>query len=258
MIILLSPAKSLDFESPAKTKTSTQPVFQDRSAELIKTLRKLSQSDIAKLMKLSDALSELNVKRYKDWKKKHDQPTSKQAAYAFQGDVYKGLAIDEWSAASVKRGQKHIRVLSGLYGMLRPLDLIQPYRLEMGTKLKTGEGKDLYAFWDETIRNAITSDLAAQKSNLIVNLASNEYSKAAKLKTIDAEIVSPVFKDWKNGQYKMISFFAKRARGLMARHLIENSIKSTDDIKTFKSDGYRFDKKLSTEAAPVFTRKQAN
>ena len=260
MIVLLSPAKTLDFDAPAGTKTSTLPEFTKRSAKLMKTLRELSAKDLGELMKLSEKLSELNFDRNRAWKAKHDEKNSKQAVYAFQGDVYQGLSVDELNATEVRRCQKHVRILSGLYGMLRPLDLMQPYRLEMGTKLKTDSGKDLYAYWGETIRDAISAELRAMKSDLIVNLASNEYSKVAKLKSIEASVISPVFKDWKNGQYKLISFFAKRARGMMTRHLVTQktiNLKTINlkTIQSFAMDGYKFDKKLSTETEPVFTRK---
>ena len=256
MIILLSPATSLDFESAAAVKTSTQPTFTKQSSQLMKTLREHSAQDLGKLMKLSESLSDLNAKRNKAWKAKHDADNSKAAVFAFQGDVYKGMDVDTMSAAEVKRCQKHVRILSGLYGILRPLDLIQPYRLEMGTKLKTPNAKNLYEFWDTTVRDAIQADLKKLKSDLIVNLASNEYSKVAKLKTCDgSQIITPAFRDFKNGQYKMISFFAKRARGMMTRHLICNSVTSVKGITTFKADGYKYNKELSTPTEPVFTRK---
>ena len=223
----------------------------------MKVLRKLNAEDLAKLMKLSDSLSELNWKRNKAWKKTHDAGNSKQAVYAFQGDVYQGLSVDDMNATEVKRCQKHVRILSGLYGMLRPLDLIQPYRLEMGTKLSTPKAKDLYGFWGETVSNAIAAELSNQKSNLVINLASNEYSKVAKLKQLDATVVTPAFRDWKNGEYKMISFFAKRARGAMTRYLIQSGARTTEDVNGFDLDGYSFSEKLSKENQPVFTRRQA-
>ena len=222
----------------------------------MKGLRKLSAKDLSKLMSLSETLSELNVKRYRAWKAKHDSGNAKQAIYAFRGDVYQGFDVDSMTAAEVRRSDKHVRILSGLYGMLRPLDLIQPYRLEMGTKLKTNHGKDLYQFWGESVRDAISADLRKAKSNVIVNLASKEYSRAAKLNSIEAEIITPAFRDWKNGQYKMISFFAKQARGMMARHIVTAKVKSLDGILDFEADGYCYDKKLSSPSEPVFTRRQ--
>lgn len=258
MIVLLSPAKTLDFETPAPCKSPTQPEFAKQAGQLMKTLRTQSAEDLAKLMKLSEALSTLNHERNQKWKAKHTNTNSKAAVYAFQGDVYQGLAIDEFSATEVRRCQKHVRILSGLYGMLRPLDLIQPYRLEMGTKLVTDSGKTLYDFWDETVRDAISAQLRSLKSNLVINLASNEYSKVAKLNILDVDVISPVFKDWKNGEYKLISFFAKRARGTMTRYLIQNSVTTAEGVNGFNLDGYRFSKSLTKKPSePVFTRKVA-
>ncbi|MGB7328664.1 MAG: peroxide stress protein YaaA, partial [Rubripirellula sp.] len=174
---------------------------------------------------------------------------------AFRGDVYQGLDVDSLSAAEVRRSDKYLRILSGLYGVLRPLDLIQPYRLEMGTKLTTAQGKDLYQFWGEKIRDALSADLRTLKSDLVVNLASKEYARVAKLKSLDANVISPHFKDWKNGQFKMISFFAKQARGMMAQHIIKENVKTVDGLIDFKADGYSYNKKLSTDSEPVFTRK---
>jgi cytoplasmic iron level regulating protein YaaA (DUF328/UPF0246 family) len=256
VITLLSPAKTLDFDATVPVKSSSQPAFAKDAAALIKSLRKLPAKDLGKLMSLSESLSELNVKRYKTWKAKHESGTAKQAVYAFRGDVYQGLDVDTLSAAEVRRCDKHIRILSGLYGLLRPLDLIHPYRLEMGTKLKSDRGKDLYQFWGEQIRDAISADLRSTKTNLIVNLASKEYSRAAKLNSMDAEIITPAFRDWKNGQYKIISFFAKQARGMMARHIVTAKAKSLDCLIDFQADGYGYNEKLSTASEPVFTRRK--
>ena len=256
MLILLSPAKSLDFETPVSTKNVSTPQFVKRAAELMKVLQRQSATDLSKLMKLSDKLGELNFDRNQQWKSSHTEKNSKPAVYAFQGDVYQGLAVDELKAAEVKRCQKHVRLLSGLYGILRPLDLIQPYRLEMGTKLSTDAGKNLYDYWGDTVSKAIREELTALKSDLIVNLASNEYSKVAKLKTLGADVVSPAFRDWKNGEFKMISFFAKRARGLMTRYLITNKVTKAEGITRFDLDGYSYNEELSSENEPVFTRRQ--
>ncbi|MFK8111394.1 MAG: peroxide stress protein YaaA [Rubripirellula sp.] len=257
MIVILSPAKSLDFETAAPCKSPTQPVFASQAAKLMKTLRQCSADDLCDLMHLSEKLGELNFQRNRKWKATHDAKNSKAAVYAFQGDVYQGMDIDQFSAAQVRRCQKHVRILSGLYGILQPLDLIQPYRLEMGTKLATKAGKNLYEFWGDTVADAIAADLRKQKSRLLINLASNEYSKVAKLKDLDADVISPAFREWKNGQFKMISFFAKRARGAMTRYLISNSITTAEGMLDFDLDGYRYDKKLSSESEPVFTRKQS-
>ncbi len=256
MICLLSPAKTLDFETSAKVKTFTEPDLISKSAALMKLLKTHTADELGQLMSLSEKLSELNVQRNKDWSDKHTTENAKAAVYAFQGDVYQGLAVDGLSATEVRRCQKHLRILSGLYGVLRPLDLIQPYRLEMGSKLASSAGKDLYSFWGDTIRDVISSELKKLKSDLLINLASNEYSRAAKLKTIDANIVTPQFRDWKNGDYKMISFFAKRARGAMVRFLVVNKVTTASGIEDFDLDGYRFNKTLSSENNPVFTRKK--
>ncbi|QDT13538.1 peroxide stress protein YaaA [Stieleria marina] len=238
-------------------KTSSQPVYAKQAAELMKTLRKLSASDLSKLMSLSDNLSELNAKRNLAWKAKHDDKNSRQAIFAFRGDVYQGFDVDTLSAAEVRRSDKHIRILSGLYGILRPLDLIQPYRLEMGTKLKTEHGSNLYQFWGDRVRDKILADLRTTKSDCIVNLASKEYSRAAKLKAIEAQVVVPAFREWRNGEYKMISFFAKQARGMMARHIVTEKVTAVDGLLDFEADGYRYNEKLSTELEPVFTRKSS-
>lgn len=257
MIILISPAKSLDFETQVKTKNATTPMFLKQAATLMKTLRTQSAEDLSRLMKLSESLGQLNFERNQRWKKKHDGPESKPAVFAFQGDVYKGLEVDSFSAAELRRCQKHVRILSGLYGVLRPMDLLQPYRLEMGTRLANEGGSNLYEFWGDTVTETLNQELTALKSKLVVNLASNEYSKVAKLKNLNANVVSPAFRDWKNGEYKMISFFAKRARGLMTRYAITNSIKTAEGLNDFDLDGYSYSEQLSKPNEPVFTRKQA-
>lgn len=255
MIILLSPAKSLDFETSVPVRNVTSPQFVEHSEQLMATLRKKSAGDLSKLMKLSEDLSTLNFERNQQWTAKHSKKNGKPAVYAFKGDVYQGLDVASLTAAQVKRCQKHVRILSGLYGVLRPLDLMQAYRLEMGTKLVNGGGKNLYEFWDCTVRDAINADLVQAKSKLVINLASNEYSKVANLKSLNADVISPVFKDWKNGEYILISFFAKRARGLMTRYLIVNSVKKRDGLKGFDLDGYQYNEELSSDTKPVFTRK---
>lgn len=255
MLVLLSPAKNLDFETPAKVVKTTEPQFAGDSMELMSVLRRQSADDLSDLMKISEKLGQLNYERNQVWNTKR-ATAEKPAAFAFQGDVYQGLAISEMKAAEVRRCQKHIRILSGLYGLLRPLDMIEPYRLEMGTRLKTKRGASLYDFWNNTIHDAIQAELSSLKSTFVVNLASNEYSKAARLKNLDVEVVSPAFRDWKNGEYKMISFFAKRARGLMTRFIIQNSVKTVDGLNDFDLQGYAFNGKLSAPSTPVFTRRQ--
>jgi len=256
MLFLLSPAKKLDYDSPVSTSTHTQPLFVKRSAELIKVLKTKSAEDIAGLMKLSQALSELNVQRYAEWKPKFDQKNSRQAVLAFNGDVYEGLAAETLSESQLTWAQEHVAILSGLYGVLRPLDLMQPYRLEMGTRLQNSRGKNLYEFWGTEIAQYLNERLADQPSRIVINLASEEYFKAVDLKALDARVVQCVFQDYKNGVYKIISFNAKRARGLMARFAIETKAKTPAALKKFNVEGYAFAAEASSEDKLVFRRKQ--
>ncbi|PWK54382.1 peroxide stress protein YaaA [Pleionea mediterranea] len=256
MITVISPAKSLDFESPLATKKFTQPEFLDQSELLIKELKALTHQDIAGLMKLSDKLAELNLHRFQSFKTPFTPDNARPAVLAFKGDVYQGLEADTLKAKDFTFAQKHLRILSGLYGLLKPLDLIQPYRLEMGTRFANQRGKNLYDFWQNRIHDAIVTLLEKHRSPVLINLASNEYFKAVKAKQLPYSIITPQFKDYKNGQYKMISFFAKRARGLMSRYIIDNQIDSPDDLKSFDVDGYRFDKKNSSKTDLIFLRKQ--
>ncbi|MGH8813208.1 MAG: peroxide stress protein YaaA [Advenella sp.] len=256
MLFLLSPAKKLDYDSPVSTNTHTQPLFIKRSAELIKVLKTKSADDIAALMKLSPALSELNVQRYSEWKSRFDQKNSRQAVLAFNGDVYEGLAAATLSESQLAWAQEHVAILSGLYGVLRPLDLMQPYRLEMGTRLQTARGKNLYEFWGSEIAQYLNERLADQTSRIVINLASEEYFKAVDGKALDARVVQCVFQDYKNGVYKIISFNAKRARGLMARFAIETKAKTPAALKKFNVEGYAFAAEESTEDKLVFRRKQ--
>ncbi len=254
MLIVLSPAKTLDYDTPPATDIHSQPDFIQHSAELIDTLRELSPAQIASLMQVSDALAALNVGRYASWSPKFTPKNSKQAILAFNGDVYEGLDAPSLKLRQLEYAQSHIRILSGLYGVLRPLDLMQPYRLEMGTRLANSRGKDLYAFWGELVTQRLNEVLADQKSKALVNLASEEYFKVVKPKLLNAPVISPVFEDWKNGKYKVISFYAKRARGLMARYAAINGIKKAEELKDFDSEGYAFDKKASTEHSWLFRR----
>ncbi len=256
MLFLLSPAKKLDYDSPLPTATHTQPLFTKRSAELIKVLKTKSADDIAALMKLSPALSELNVKRYAEWKPKFDQKNSRQAVLAFNGDVYEGLDAPSLTETQLQWAQEHVAILSGLYGVLRPLDLMQPYRLEMGTRLQTAAGKNLYEFWGSDIAQYLNKRLDDEKSRIVINLASEEYFKSVDLKALDARVVQCVFQDYKNGVYKIISFNAKRARGLMARFAIETKAKTPAALKKFNVEGYAFAAEESTEDKLVFRRKQ--
>lgn len=254
MLTLISPAKTLDFETPAVIADHSTPDFLDHSAELIDVLREQSPDDIGALMKLSVKLSELNVQRFHDWQLPFDADNAKAALLAFKGDVYTGLDAESFKKKEFKYAQKHLGILSGLYGLLRPLDLIQPYRLEMGTKLTNPRGKDLYTFWGEIITDAINEKLAAMKSSTLVNLASNEYFKSVKVKQLKADVITPVFKDEKNGQYKIISFYAKKARGLMAAYIMQNQIDDVAGLKKFDIAGYRYVSAESEGNTLVFKR----
>lgn len=256
MLIVVSPAKTLDYETSAKTRVFTQPDYLQNSQELITRLRHMQPHDIARLMKVSDKIAGVNFERYQDWNKKFTVKNAKQSVLAFKGDVYTGLDAESFNAKDFSFAQKHLRVLSGLYGLLRPLDLMQPYRLEMGTKLDTDHGKNLYEFWGSTITEGLNAQLKKIKSETLINLASNEYFKAVKPKELSAEIITPAFKDFKNGEYKMISFFAKKARGMLSRYIIQHQLSDSEDIKTFNDDGYTFSKKRSKGNTWVFTRKQ--
>jgi cytoplasmic iron level regulating protein YaaA (DUF328/UPF0246 family) len=240
MLTLISPAKTLDFETPAVTDTHTQADFLDHSAELIDQLKEQSPEDISALMKLSAKLSELNVQRFHDWCLPFKPDNAKAAILAFKGDVYTGLNAEAFSDDDFTYGQSHLAILSGLYGLLRPLDLIQAYRLEMGTKFANSRGANLYTFWGSIITDEINKRLAATDSQILVNLASNEYFKAVKSKQLNAELITPVFKDQKNGQYKIISFYAKKARGLMAAYIIQNKIQTVEELCQFDVAGYQF------------------
>lgn len=256
MLIVISPAKTLDFDTPAITKNHSQPSLLDHSERLIDVLTTLSPSDIEKLMKISPKLAELNAERFHQWSRPFNSENSKQAILAFKGDVYTGLDAEGFSEDDFAYSQEHLRILSGLYGLLRPLDLIQAYRLEMGTKLSNPEGKNLYDFWGKEITNRINDQLQAIDSKILLNLASNEYFKSVKAKEINGQIVTPIFKDWKNDQYKLISFFAKKARGYMSAWVIQNKVTELDDLKDFSEQGYQFSANDSDELNPVFLRKQ--
>lgn len=256
MLIVISPAKTLDYETTPKTKVFTTPDYLDRSQQLINRLRNFSSLDISDLMKVSAKIADLNFDRYETWKKPFTEKNAKQAVLAFKGDVYTGLDADSFKADDFKFAQKHLRVLSGLYGLLRPLDLMQPYRLEMGTKLQTDNGKNLYEFWGTDITEGLNKQLKKIKSDTLINLASNEYFKSVKPMSLNAEIITPAFKEFKNGEYKIIGIYAKKARGLLSRYIIQNKLDDPEDIKSFSEEGYRFNKKLSKGNDWVFTRKQ--
>ena len=257
MLIVISPAKTLDYETPAKTKTFSEPDFLDQSQVLIEELRELNPAQVSSLMKISDKLGQLNFARYHDWSRPFTADNAKQALLAFKGDVYTGLEAESFKAQDFKFAQKHLRILSGLYGLLRPLDLMQPYRLEMGTKFANSQGKNLYEFWGSTITDGLNAQLKKLKSQQLINLASNEYFKSVQPKALNAEVITPVFKDQKNGQYKIISFYAKKARGLMSAYIIKNRLTDAEQLKDFDLEGYRYNAAMSKTNEPVFIRDHA-
>lgn len=257
MIIVVSPAKSLDFDKPAKTRKFSDSEFLSDSKKLMKGLKKYQPEQLSELMHMSEALGELNYARNANWKAPFTLENAKQAIFAFQGDVYQGMQAHEYSAAELNFAQKHLRILSGLYGLLKPLDLIQPYRLEMGSRFENERGKNLYEFWGSRLTDHINKELAPQKSKLLINLASNEYFSAIQPKQLEAELVTPIFKDFSNGKYKVISFFAKKARGSMVTYIVNNRLSSAKDLLGFDVDGYQYSAEDSTPAKPVFLRKQS-
>jgi cytoplasmic iron level regulating protein YaaA (DUF328/UPF0246 family) len=254
MLIVISPAKTLDYTTPPATQTFTQPTFLKHSRELINNLRNYSALDLAELMKLSMKLAELNFDRYHDWKTPFTPRNAKQAVLAMKGDVYTGLDAESFTEEDFGFAQQHLRILSGLYGMMRPLDLMQPYRLEMGTKLPNAYGPDLYSFWGEAITEALNGTLREQGDDLLINLASNEYYKSVKPKLLQGRVITPQFKELKNGGYKMIGVFAKKARGLMSRFIIQNRLSDPEAIKAFDVEGYVFNPEQSKGDQWVFTR----
>ena len=260
MILVISPAKALDYETPPTTATFTQPDFLDHAAELIEVLREKSPAQIAELMSLSDPLSSLNVARYASWSRPFAPDNAKQALLAFNGDVYEGLDAKTLDDEGLAWAQDRLRILSGLYGVLRPLDLMQAYRLEMGTRLANPRGKNLYEFWGERITDELNRLLAreeeAGRERVLVNLASDEYFKSVKPKKLEGRIVTPVFEDWKGGRYKIISFYAKRARGLMSRYVITRRIDEVEALQGFDAEGYAFAADASDADTLVFRRRE--
>ncbi|MGK5014806.1 peroxide stress protein YaaA [Janthinobacterium sp. HLS12-2] len=255
MLIVLSPAKSLDLETPPTTSLHSTPDFLDHSAQLIERMRQFSLAEVGSLMGISDALSALNVARYASWTPKLAE--ARQAIMAFNGDVYAGFEARSLQPAQLDYAQSRVRILSGLYGLLRPLDLIHPHRLEMGTRLSTARGKDLYAFWGDTITNGLNRTAKEQGAKVLVNLASEEYFKSVKPRQLDVPVIAPVFEDWKNGKYKIISFYAKRARGMLARYAAVNQIRDPQQLKQFDVDGYAYVPEASNDKNWVFRRKVA-
>ncbi|CAM1348838.1 peroxide stress protein YaaA [Tenacibaculum crassostreae] len=252
MKIIISPAKSLDFETKATTELYTKPRFLEKSEKLNKKLKTLSRKKIGELMKISDDLASLNYDRNQQWQPPFTLDNAKQAVFSFTGEVYRGIDVNSLSQDKIPTLQDKLRILSGLYGLLKPLDLIQPYRLEMGTKLKVGRTENLYKFWDTTLADSLNDELADDE--LLINLASSEYFKALPKKTLKVPMITPVFKDFKNGQYKTIMTFAKKARGLMVRYIIDNNVETLDQLKSFDVEGYGFSQEMSTETELVFTR----
>lgn len=255
MLIVLSPAKTLDYTTPSITGRHSRPQFVERSAELIDTLKQLSPAQIATLMRISDPLAVLNAERFSAWSKKFTLENARQAILAFDGDVYGGLDARSLTDGQLDYAQSHIRILSGLYGLLRPLDLMQPYRLEMGTRLATAAARDLYGFWGSALTKVLANEATREKSEALVNLASEEYFKAVQADMLGIPVITPVFEDWKNGQYKIISFYAKRARGLMARYAALNGITQPERLKQFEMEGYVFDGARSDECRWIFRRR---
>ena len=254
MLTVISPAKTLDFETPPGMHKATQPQFLPRAAQLVEDARALSPDDIRELMGVSASIAELNHQRFMDWNSPFNLDNAKQALLAFRGDVYVGLQAQTLSAAQLNFAQQHLCILSGLYGLLRPLDLMQPYRLEMGLAFANRGGRNLYEFWGDSITAGLNVQLRKSRTKVLVNLASKEYFRVVQARALDADIVTPVFKDLKGDQYKVISFFAKRARGQMARYIIDHELNEPDGMKKFKVDGYCYNKAQSSARELVFTR----
>jgi len=254
MLMVISPAKTLDYESPLATQRFTQPALLEKSQQLIKIARKLSPAQVASLMSISDKLAHLNAERFNSWQPDFSLENARQAILAFKGDVYTGLQAETFSEKDFDFAQEHLRMLSGLYGLLRPLDLMQPYRLEMGIKLANPAGQDLYSFWGDLLTEKLNDALASQGDDVLINLASDEYFKAIKPKKLQARLIKPVFLDEKNGKFKVISFYAKKARGLMSRYIIQHRLTKPEQLTRFDVDGYAFAADESRENELVFKR----
>ena len=257
MLTVLSPAKKLSKECFVKTDLYQSPQFLKESKRLVKDLKKMTPLDLMSLMGISENLAELNWERLQQWDETFEPENSREAIFSFMGDTYSGLNAESLSAQDLGFAQNNIRILSGLYGVLRPLDLMKPYRLEMGTKFANARGKNLYDYWEDSLSNHIKKELIGHKENIVLNCASIEYFKVIDRPSLDINVITPQFKDMKNGQYKMISFFAKKARGMMARYVVQNRIENVNDILTFDLGGYSFNKSLSTPNQPVFTRSKS-
>jgi cytoplasmic iron level regulating protein YaaA (DUF328/UPF0246 family) len=256
MIILLSPAKTLDFESPSALDEYTKPTFHADANRLAEQLQSYSTKQLAVLMDISPALAEKVHEYFACWKQKYNAKGTRQAILAYQGDVYVGLKAAEFSKSDLQFAQRRLRIVSGLYGMLKPFDLIQPYRLEMGTRLRVDRARDLYQFWGDRLTLAVKVALEDCPDRVVVNLASHEYHKAIDFRQLNAQVISPQFKEEKDGKYRFLTVFGKQARGVMARYLIQNRAERAADVTEFRLDGYRLNKSLSTDLEPVFTRRQ--
>ncbi len=254
MLIVISPAKTLDYETPATTSQYSQSDYLEESQQLIGRLRHYSVADISATMAVSDKIARINATRFKQWHLPFTLTNSKQAILAFKGEVYSGLNAISFSEEEFQFAQQHLRILSGLYGLLRPLDLMQPYRLEMGRKIETERGSNLYHFWGDIITTGINQQMELSHSKHLINLASNEYFKSIKPSRVNGEIITPHFKDYKNGSYKVMGVYAKKARGKMSRYIIKNRVRSVEELKNFSEDDYRFNPALSQESDWVFTR----
>ena len=257
MLVVISPAKTLDYETPTTIETHSMPDYLIDSAALIEQLRQLSPPEVSELMGISEKLGDLNFGRFLNWQPGFTSDNAKQAVLAFKGDVYTGLDAETLSENKLVWSQDHVRILSGLYGLLRPLDLMQPYRLEMGTKLPNKKGKNLYDFWGDKITDGLNQVLNETSSQVLVNLASNEYFKSVNRSNLNVEVITPIFKDWKSGQYKIISFYAKKARGLMSRYIIENKMTDPEKLKQFDVAGYTYNAAMSSAREWMFTREAA-
>jgi cytoplasmic iron level regulating protein YaaA (DUF328/UPF0246 family) len=256
MLTVISPAKTLDFETPPLTEEFTQPSHLRESRKLVERLRDFSAGDLSSLMGVSDKIAELNAQRFKQWKTPFKPENARQALFAFKGDVYVGLDANSMTQQNIAFAQAHLRILSGLYGLLRPLDLMQPYRLEMGTRLQVGDTSNLYQFWNNRITDTINKDLKTMEHPVLINLASNEYFKSVRAGTLEGDIITPEFKEFRDNKYRIISFYAKKARGLMSRYIIDNEITDPQAIKDFNIEGYGYDDSLSSDNNWVFSRRQ--
>ena len=253
MIILMNSSKTLDFQHKARISKQTSPELEKDAALLVKQLKKLSAAEFSKLLKTSEKLTELNIQRYANWQTKAKKSNAKQALLAFRGDIYSGMDVDDYKIKEFNFAQKHVRILSGLYGVLRPLDLIQPYRMEMATKLATTRGKNIYDYWGTRINEILKALLKQEKSGVLVNLCSQEYFKAVKSDLMDVKVITPAFKEFKGGSYRFVTIYAKKARGLMCNYIIRNHLDRLEDLKSFNVAGYKFNQNISSDTEWVFT-----